>query len=197
MYLLTQEHPVRLPLKGWDASWFYFPSDVEKLTCCPLQVTMILWSYSSLSIHYAMIRGFHRVITTTYISTFCNNLPSPFLNRFHVIVPKIWWCRQERYYYLYLWNLRLREFKMTPRISHGFVEIKKLKPTFSKSNLLGLTLILACDIHCKLASWGNSAMCTSAQEHIAFCQVDWQYLPKSIHYRARLLRLKFLLQHTI
>lgn len=138
MCLLTQVHPIRLPFQGWDASWFYLPCDVEKLICCSLQVTMILWYYSSLVIHYAMIRGFHRAITTTYIPIYRNNLPSPFLNRFHLIVPKIWWCRQEKYHYLYLWNLRLREFKMTPKISHGFVKIEKLKPTFSKSNWLGL-----------------------------------------------------------
>lgn len=79
MCSLTQAHYSRLPLQVWDASWFYFLSDLEKL----------IWPYSKLVIHYAMIRGFHRAITTTYIPTLLHRLPSPFLNWFHLIFPKI------------------------------------------------------------------------------------------------------------
>lgn len=76
-------------------------------------------------------RRFHGALTTTY-------LPHSFI--MYRPFPKS--CgRQKKYYYLYLKDLRLRELKVTSTISHGFVEMKRLKPTFSNSISLDFTLL--------------------------------------------------------
>lgn len=151
-------------IAGWDASCFHFPSDVEEVTMLPFVSDGDTQVHSKLVTHYAMRSHFHGAVTTLL-----HNLPSPFLlNWFYLIRPQIQWCRWERGCYLYLRNLRPRELRMTPRIFHGFVEIKGLQPTLPNSNFtVSPTLRLW---HTLWASFmGLGAVNVAAQECSSFC----------------------------
>lgn len=123
-----------------------------------------------------MLSGFQGDTANSYAPTPFQNLPSLSLTWFQLILPKILGYRQERDYYFFLRELRLRELNVLSRIPHGFL-MKKVKPTFSNSSISALTFFLASDINFKLDSQGGDALGTPTQELILLSWVGLRMDP--------------------